>query len=55
MLATIGNMRRNRLLLVIAIALLVLLFYIHRYRQAASHLNVEPHAAREIEKAKRAR
>jgi hypothetical protein len=43
----------KRLLLVIGILVIVLVFLIHRYRQASRGLNVEPHAAREIEKAKR--
>jgi hypothetical protein len=43
----------KRLLLVIAIVLLVLVFFVHRSRQASRGLNVEPHAAREIEKAQR--
>jgi hypothetical protein len=43
----------KRVLLVIAIVVLVLVFLVHRYRQASSGLNVEPHAAKEIEKAKR--
>jgi hypothetical protein len=43
------------LLLVIALIFLVLAFFIRRYRQSSPHLNVEPQAAREIEKAKRAR
>jgi len=45
----------KRLALIIAIALLVLAFIVHRSRQASRGLNVDPHAAREIEKAKRAR
>jgi hypothetical protein len=43
----------KRLLLIIAIALLLLAFIVHRSRQASRDLNVDPHAAREIEKAKR--
>jgi hypothetical protein len=43
----------KRLLLIIAIVLLVLAFVVHRSRQASRDLNVEPHAASEIEKAKR--
>lgn len=46
-------MTAKRVLLVIAIVVLVLVFLVHRYRQASSGLNVEPHAAKEIEKAKR--
>jgi len=45
----------KRLVLIIAIALLVLAFVVHRSRQASRGLKVDPHAAREIEKAKRAR
>ncbi|HLY20057.1 MAG TPA: hypothetical protein VKR61_22675 [Bryobacteraceae bacterium] len=43
----------KRILLVIAIVAMVLAFLVHRYRQASGGLNVEPHAAKEIEKAKR--
>jgi hypothetical protein len=43
----------KRLLFIIAIALLVLAFVVHRSRQASRGLNVDPHAASEIEKAKR--
>jgi hypothetical protein len=43
----------KRVLLIIFIVLLVLVFFVHRSRQASSGLNVEPHAAREIEKARR--
>ncbi|MGA2594935.1 MAG: hypothetical protein ABSH32_33980 [Bryobacteraceae bacterium] len=43
----------KRVLIVIAIVVLVLVFLVHRYRQASGGLNVEPHAAKEIEKAKR--
>jgi hypothetical protein len=43
----------KRVLLVIGIVVIVLVFLVHRYRQASSGLNVEPHAAKEIEKAKR--
>jgi len=43
----------KRVLLVIVIVVIVLVFLIHRYRQASSGLNVEPHAAKEIERAKR--
>jgi hypothetical protein len=46
-------MRLKRLLLIIAIVVLVLVFLVYRSRQASRGLNVEPHAAREIEKAKR--
>ena len=45
----------KRLLLIIIVTLLVLAFILHRTRQEAPDLNVEPHAAREIEKAKRAK
>jgi len=45
----------KRLLLIILVVLLVLAFVLRRSRQAPKDLNVEPHAAREIEKAKRAR
>lgn len=43
----------KRLVLIIFIVLLVLAFFVHRSRQASKGLNVDPHAAREIEKAKR--
>jgi hypothetical protein len=43
----------KRLALTIIIVLLVLVFFVYRSRQASRGLNVEPHAAREIEKAKR--
>jgi hypothetical protein len=43
----------KRLVLIILIVLLVLVFVVYRTRQASKGLNVEPHAAREIEKAKR--
>jgi hypothetical protein len=43
----------KRLVLIILIVLLVLVFFVYRSRQASRGLNVEPHAAREIEKAKR--
>jgi hypothetical protein len=44
----------RRVLLLLVIVLLVLLFFVHRYRQSSSGLrNVEPHAAREIEKTRR--
>lgn len=43
----------KRLLLIILIVLLVLVFFVYRSRQVSRGLNVEPHAAREIEKAKR--
>ena len=39
--------------LIVLIVLLVLVFFVYRSRQASRGLNVEPHAAREIEKAKR--
>jgi hypothetical protein len=48
-------MDRTRLALTILIVLLVLAFFVYRTRQASRGLNVEPHAAKEIEKAKRAR
>jgi hypothetical protein len=43
----------KRLVLIILIVLLVVVFFVYRTRQASKGLNVEPHAAREIEKAKR--
>jgi len=43
----------KRLVIIILIVLLVLVFFVYRSRQASRGLNVEPHAAREIEKAKR--
>jgi len=43
----------KRLVLIILIVLLVLVFFVYRTRQASRGLNIEPHAAREIEKAKR--
>jgi hypothetical protein len=43
----------KRLVLIIFVVLLVLVFVVYRSRQASRGLNVEPHAAREIEKAKR--
>jgi len=42
----------KRPLLIILIVLLVLVFFVYRTRQASRGLNIEPHAAREIEKAK---
>jgi hypothetical protein len=43
----------KRWALIIFVVLLVLVFFVYRSRQASRGLNVEPHAAREIEKAKR--
>ena len=43
----------KRLLLIILIVLLVLVFFVYRSRQASRGLNIDPHAAREIEKARR--
>jgi hypothetical protein len=43
----------RRLVLIILIVLLVLVYFVYRSRQASRGLNVEPHAASEIEKAKR--
>jgi len=43
----------KRLLLIVLIVLLVLAFFVYRTRQASRGLNIEPHAAREIEEAKR--
>jgi uncharacterized membrane protein len=43
----------KRLVFIILIVLLVLVFFVYRSRQASRGLNVEPHAAREIEKARR--
>jgi len=43
----------KRLALIILIAVVAVVFLIYRSRQASKDLNVEPHAAREIEKAKR--
>jgi hypothetical protein len=43
----------KRLLLIILIVLLVLVFFVFRTRQASRGLSIDPHAAREIEKAKR--
>jgi len=43
----------KRLLLIIAIVALVIVFVVHRSRQASRRLNVDPHGAREIEKARR--
>jgi hypothetical protein len=41
----------KRWALIIFVVLLVLVFFVYRSRQASRGLNVEPHAAREIEKA----
>ena len=46
-------MSLKRVLLILIIAALAFIYLVHRYRQAARDLNVEPHAAKEIEKAKR--
>jgi hypothetical protein len=43
----------KRLALIVLIALLVLAFVVHRFRQVSNDLNVDPHAAREIDKARR--
>jgi hypothetical protein len=43
----------KRLVLIILIVLLVLVFFVHRSRQASRGFNVEPHAASEMEKARR--
>lgn len=43
----------KRLVLIIVIVLLVLALIVHRSRQASRGLNVDPHAASKIEKAKR--
>ena len=43
----------KRVLIVCGIVVIVLAFLIHRQRQASRGLDVEPHAAKEIEKAKR--
>jgi hypothetical protein len=43
----------KRWALIIFIVLLVLVFSVYRTRQASRGLNIDPHAAREIEKARR--
>jgi hypothetical protein len=43
----------KRVLIVIGIVVIVLAFLLHRQRQASRGLDIEPHAAKEIEKAKR--
>lgn len=48
-----GTVGLKRTLLFVAIAVLVLAYIVQRSRQAAGGLHVEPHAAKEIEKAKR--
>lgn len=47
-------MPKNQILLVMAAAMLLCLAYVlYRSWSSGSRLNVEPHAAKEIEKAKR--
>ena len=43
----------KRLLVVFAVAVLVLAYVVHRSQQASGGLHVDPHAAHQIEKAKR--
>jgi len=43
----------KRVVLVIAIVVIVFVFLVHRYRQASSGFNIQPDAAKAIEKAKR--
>jgi hypothetical protein len=47
------GMGLKRFVLIILMVLLVLVFVLYRSRQASRGLNVDPHAAREIERAKR--
>jgi uncharacterized membrane protein len=47
------GMGLKRLVFIVLIVLLVLVFFVYRSRQASRGFNVEPHAAREIEKARR--
>jgi hypothetical protein len=43
----------KRILLFVAIAVIVVVFLVHRTRQVSGGLHVSPHATEEIEKAKR--